>query len=82
MWESEPRPLPDWIRRGYDVLAARVERQREDLSRDDAYELLLEHEDVASDPADAKYVVRVLLERGWLYEVDDDLRITDPEHGP
>lgn len=80
MWNNEPRPVPDWIQDGYKVLATHIDRHQEAITRERAYEILLADGDFEDEPADAKYAVRFLLNRGWLYEVNGELRITDPEY--
>ena len=80
MWNNEPRPVPDWIQDGYEVLATHINRYQEGITRERAHEILLDDDDFEDEPADAKYAVRYLLNRGWLYEVDGELRITDPEY--
>ena len=40
-------------------------------------ELLVAHEEFSEDAADAEYAIERLLSRGWLYDVEGDLRITD-----
>lgn len=79
MWNTDPRPPPDWIRDAYEVLSFHIERRRDSVTRQRGYELLLEDDAFGDDIADARYAVRYLLDHGWLYEVDDDLRVTDPE---
>lgn len=80
MWNTDPRPLPDWIKHAYEVLATHIGRCREGgITRERAYELLLADAEFEDEPADATYAVRYLLTRGWLYEVDDELRVTEPE---
>lgn len=39
----------------------------------------LAYDDFPDDPTDAEYTIERLLQTGWLYKVDGDLRITDPE---
>lgn len=79
MWNTERRSLPAWIQDGYEILEPHIDGRQEGITRDRAYEILLADDDFEDEPADAKYAVKRLLERGWLYEVDDELRITDPE---
>lgn len=79
MWDPDPRSPPDWIRHAYEVLAFHIEQRRGGVTRQRGRELLLEDDEFEADSADAKYALRYLLDHGWLYEVDDDLRVTDPE---
>lgn len=57
MWDTDPEPLPDWIKHAYETLAAHLTRRREGISREQAYELLLSEDDFEDEPADAKYAV-------------------------
>lgn len=79
MWSNEPRPLPDWIQEAYEILVSHSADQKEGFSHERAHELLLAHERFPNEPADAEYAIERLLNSGWLYEVDRELRITDPE---
>jgi hypothetical protein len=80
MWSNEPRPLPDWIQDAYEILLSQTTSDQEGISHERAHELLLTHSDFPDEPADAEYAIERLLNSGWLYEVDEKLRITDPEH--
>ncbi|WP_255153037.1 hypothetical protein [Halorarius halobius] len=42
------------------------------------FNLLLAYEASPNEPADAEKIIKRLLTSGWLYEVDSELRITDP----
>ncbi|MCU4740806.1 hypothetical protein OB955_07320 [Halobacteria archaeon AArc-m2/3/4] len=83
---TDPRPpLPEWILNAYDVLASRVtdadterETASQSFTRDRAVDLLLTAEALSLESEDANYVLTRLLERGYLYEVDDELRVTEP----
>jgi hypothetical protein len=79
MWSNEPRPLPDWIQDAYEILLAQSTDRQEGFSHERAYDLLLGHSDFPDEPTDAEYAIERLLSSGWLYEVDGNLRITDPE---
>ena len=81
MFSNEPRSLPDWIERGYEILSTEITQQEneEGLARSHARDELVAHEDFPDDPEDAKYAIDRLLNSGWLYEVDGNLRITDPD---
>ncbi|MFC7157226.1 hypothetical protein ACFQPA_17465 [Halomarina halobia] len=80
MWNPDPKSLPDWIEHAYELLAARIDGRRGGFPRERAYELLLADEGFVDEPADVRYAVDHLLNQGWLYEADGELRITDPEH--
>ena len=80
MWSNEPRSLPDWVERGYQILSAEIaDASSEGLPRDRAREELLAHGVFPDEPSDAEYAIDYLLNSGWLYDVDGRLRITDPE---
>lgn len=75
---TDPEPLPDWIKHAYDVLTAHIKR-RGALDREAAHHVLVTANGFAHDSGDAKFAVRFLLKRGWLYDVDGELRITNIE---
>jgi hypothetical protein len=77
MWSNEPRQLPEWLENAYEILLAESNTRRGAISHDQAHGLLLAHTEFSDEPADAKYAIERLLSSGWLYEVDDELRITD-----
>ncbi|MFD1571263.1 hypothetical protein [Halorubrum laminariae] len=80
MWSNEPRSLPDWIEDAYQILVSEMPDQQTDFSHDQAQDLLLGAETFPDESADAEYAIERLLDSGWLYEVDGELRITDPEN--
>ncbi|QIO25584.1 hypothetical protein [Haloarcula sp. JP-L23] len=80
MWSNEPRSLPDWIEDTYQTLVSGASDQQTALSYDQAQDLLLADEEFPDEPADAEYAIERLLDSGWLYAVDGELRITDPDH--
>jgi hypothetical protein len=76
---NESRSLPEWVERGYDILAAAIsESAEEQLPRDQAQRVLRDHEEFPDETADAEYAIDRLLETGWLYEVECYLRVTEP----
>ena len=81
MFSNEPRSLPDWIERGYEILSTEITEggHEEGLSRDHARADLVAHEDFPDNPDDAEYAIDQLLNSGWLYEVAGKLRVTTPE---
>lgn len=80
MRSSEPQSLPDWIEQGYRILSARIaDAGDEGFSRDQAIRELRSHEEFPDSSADAEYAIDQLLNSGWFYEVQGDLRVTDPE---
>lgn len=77
MWSDESRPMPEWIQRAYEILTSYTAETDMGIPRAGAQELLVAHDDFSEDAADAEYAIERLLSRGWLYEVDGELRITD-----
>lgn len=84
---SDPRPpLPNWITDTYTVLLAHITdsdpRKNHNLattiSRDQAIDVLCSSDETL-EPADAKHAIKRLIERGYLYQVDTELRVTIPE---
>ncbi|WP_317175946.1 hypothetical protein [Halomontanus rarus] len=78
---TDPRPpLPEWILDTFDVLAAHAtdveDCNTQAITRDDAIDVLLTADELTLEPEDTDYVLRRLLERGYLYEVNDELRVT------
>ncbi len=80
MRRNEPRSLPGCVEDAYDILASQTTDRQAEFSHERAQELLLANEAFPDEPADAKYAIEHLLNYGWLYEVENKLRITDPEH--
>ena len=79
MWTNESRSLPDWIEDAYEILVSTAGGKEAELSRDQAHDLLLDHDAFTSEPADADYAIERLLDSGRLYEADGSLRITYPD---
>jgi len=77
---SDPRPpLPEWILECYAVLCEQeVDKGVSSFSREQALDTLLEAQTLELEPEDVDHVLTRLLERGYLYEVDDTLRVTTP----
>ena len=83
---TDPRPpLPDWILECYDCLRpAMCDREEEHvdiraIDRDEAVEFLLADCEVPLEPDDVTYALEQLLNRGYVYQVDDELRLTTPD---
>ncbi len=79
MWENNRRPLPDWIEDAYSILLDHIDNPKEGIKRERAYELLLNAEEFPDEPMDAEYAVDRLLNRGYFYQVEGDLRVTEPD---
>jgi hypothetical protein len=69
--------LPKWIRNAYETLETAYTSNTDELSRTAAHELLLSEAGYIEDDSDAAYVLDRLLDRGWLYEVNGQLRKTE-----
>lgn len=84
---TDPRPpLPDWVLDAYDVLTDAItergdgehDRQVPAINRDDAIDVLLSTDELHFDRGDVDHALTRLLERGYLYEVNGELRVTTP----
>lgn len=84
---DDPRPpLPEWVLETYTVLTDAVIQQGHGESdcqvpaihRDNAIEILLTTDELDLDQGDIDHALTRLLERGYLYEVNKELRITSP----
>lgn len=84
---TDPRPpLPDWVLDAYEVLTDAIIQEEHDMydrqvpaiQRDEAIKVLQTDDDVSLSPRDAEHAVTRLLERGYFYEVDSELRVTAP----
>ncbi|QRV17479.1 hypothetical protein JMJ58_21075 (plasmid) [Haloterrigena salifodinae] len=83
---TDPRPpLSEWILDAYDVLCTHRlmsddQRGMQSVPREQALDILCRADELALHTEDATYALTRLLERGYFYEVDDELRVTTPEH--
>jgi len=82
--DSRP-PLPDWVLECNDCLRQYLCSQLEaadtkpqGIERTAAIELLLTTTDVVLETEDAEYAITRLLNRGYLYQVETELRLTEP----
>ena len=69
--------LPEWIQNAYETLETAYSKDTNELSRESAHQYLLNEADHIEDDGDAAYVLDRLLDQGWLYEVDGQLRKTE-----
>ncbi len=82
---SDPRPpLPEWILDAYDLLCTHSlsSAEHEDVQsipREQALEVLCSTDELVLEPEAANHALTRLLERGYFYEVDGELRVTTPE---
>jgi hypothetical protein len=72
---TEPS-LPEWIQTAYEPLAAEYESGTDELSEAEAKQLLVQSDHIEGE-TDAEYVLERLLQRGWLYEVEGQIRNPD-----
>lgn len=83
---DDPRPpLPEWVMDAYTTLSSHTpdsDVSRQDhiptISREQAVDVLYRSDELALESADAEYAITRLIERGYLYEVDTELRVTIP----
>jgi hypothetical protein len=75
---TDPRPpLPDWIQAAFETLEPVLEDADPGIPRTEATDRLLAKCDPVENEADATRAIDRLLERGWLYEVGDNIRKTE-----
>ena len=79
MWENDRQPLPDWIEDAYRILLGHIDDPREGIERERAHNVLIHAQEFPDQPGDAEYAISRLLNRGYFYEVDGDLRVTEPD---
>lgn len=77
MISEEPRTLPDWIKRAYKILTSHITESDDGLSREHAQEILVNRDNFPNERSDAIHAIDRLLDTGWLYEVNNELRIAD-----
>ncbi|PGF14368.1 hypothetical protein CP556_22005 [Natrinema sp. CBA1119] len=84
---DNPRPpLPEWITEAYVVLSAEISdsdtedsnQQAPSIDQDRAVDILCATDRLTLEPGDANHAITRLLERGYFYEVDGELRVTLP----
>lgn len=84
---DDPRPpLPEWVLDAYAELIDGVTVQEHDtynhtvsgITRTEATEMLLSTNELELELEDVEYALMRLLNRGYLYEVGDELRVTTP----
>jgi len=77
MRRTDQPSLPQWIQNAYESLETAYASDTDELSREAVTEILLTETKQIETDADATYALNRLLERGWLYEVNGQLRKTD-----
>ncbi len=82
---TDPRPpLPDWILECYDCLRSRLctpegQDGPQTIERAEAIECLLAADELALESGDAEHALDRLLDRGYFYTVESEIRITVPD---
>jgi predicted transcriptional regulator of viral defense system len=73
--------LPEWITTVYTAIEPHIIERDEGLPPNQAAQLILDEvtEELALELADAEYALQRLLERGYLYKVDESLYVTEPQ---
>lgn len=79
MESNDSQSFPDWIEDAYESLHGEIAEKQDGIPRDRAIEFLVNDDSFHSDDADADYAIRRLLNSGWLYEVNDEIRVTEPD---
>jgi hypothetical protein len=77
MWNSDGRRLPDWVEDAYGHLKVQIRDREDGIPRDDAVTMLVNDDDLALEVSESKFAVEQLLDRGYLYEVEGVLFVTD-----
>ena len=77
MRDTDQPSLPAWIQTAYETLETAYTAETDELSREAAHEFLITETEQIETDEDATYVIDRLLDRGWLYEVDGQLRKTE-----
>ena len=75
---SDPRsPLPEWVQEAYQILYDAADGPQSDFTYEEAYALLDESDTFSAEHSDSEYAVERLLNRGYLYEANGTLRVTE-----
>ncbi|ADB63597.1 hypothetical protein Htur_4836 (plasmid) [Haloterrigena turkmenica DSM 5511] len=84
---DDPRPpLSEWITDAYAVLSTHIidsnsrtcHGQVPAIRRGQAVDLLCASETLELERADTEHAIKRLIDRGYLYQVDTELRVTTP----
>ena len=76
MFRNERPPLSDWILDAYRQLGDQIQSRDGGLPIEDAKAFLITEE---TDEFDVEYLLQRLLDRGYLYQVEGELFVTQPE---
>ncbi|GGN21457.1 hypothetical protein [Halarchaeum nitratireducens] len=75
---TDPRPpLPEWVQEAYRILVDAADGPRAEFTYGEAYALLDAAETFSPEHSDSEYAVERLLSRGYLYEANGTLRVTE-----
>jgi len=77
MKHTDQPPLPDWVQSAYQTLKRAYTSGTDELARTEAHEFLLAESENIEEHADAVYAVDRLLDCGWIYEANGQLRKTE-----
>ena len=78
MWKSDRPPLPEWIKNVYTLLEGHItDSNANSIKQDAAVTLIVDQKEVPTE--DAQHAVERLLNRGHLYEVNEELYITETD---
>jgi len=83
---TDPRPpLPQWVLESYEQLRSHAcqpdhgDDGIRSIDYQDAIDVLETSPELELEREDAEYALMRLLDRGYFYEIDDQLRVTSPE---
>ena len=83
---TDPRPpLPEWILESYELIRSHAcesdhrEGDIRSIDYEDAINVLDTNPELELEREDAEYALTRLLDRGYFYKVDDQLRVTSSE---
>jgi len=80
MWDSNRPPLPDWVEEIYSWFENYLQTECDDnsLDRTQTAELAISaHPDLELSHDDIEYAFNRLINRGYLYQVDEQLSVTE-----
>lgn len=75
MSDTNDSPLTEWLGDAFEVLAPAIKR-KSGLTPEEAHDHL---QAAGFTKEDAKYAIKRLHKRGYLYEVDGQLFVTEPQ---
>lgn len=83
--DSRP-PLPNWVMDAYTVLSTSMTDTDTGsqhaaipaMDREQAVDVLCTVDELTLEPSDANHAIKRLIDRGYIYEVGSELRLTTP----